>query len=68
MKGFFRKIDSTKAPCTVCQRLKSLMGSIRFFFESLNSQVVNYLTSPTDRTDQLARRMLLAQMLDKVLD
>lgn len=39
-----------------------------FWFESLNRQVENYLTSPTDRAGQVACRMLLGQMVDKCLD
>ena len=39
-----------------------------FWFESLNRQVVNYLTSPTDRAGQVACRMLLGQMIEKCLD
>lgn len=39
-----------------------------FWFESLNRQVVNYLTSPTDRASQVACRMLLGQMVEKFMD
>lgn len=39
-----------------------------FWFESLNRQVVNFLTSPTDRASQVSNRILLGQMVDKYLD
>lgn len=58
--------------------LKHIVRSVRelgplwvasgFWFESLNRQVVNYLTSPTDRAWQVACRMLLGQMVEKFMD
>lgn len=39
-----------------------------FWFESLNQQIKNYMTGPTDRAMQIACRMLLAQMVEKCLD
>ena len=44
------------------------MGGIRIWFESLNRQVINYITSPTDRAWQVACRMLLGQMIEKFMD
>lgn len=39
-----------------------------FWFESLNRQIKNYLTSPTDRAFQIACRVLLAQMVEKCME
>lgn len=39
-----------------------------FWFESLNRQVVNFVTSPNDRASRVACRLLLSQMIEKYLD
>ena len=39
-----------------------------FSFESLNQQVINYITSPTDRAWQVAYRMLFGQRIEKFMD
>lgn len=53
----------------MCKRIRTaFVVASGFWFESLNRQVINYLTSPTDRASQIACRMLLGQMVEKFMD